>query len=302
MTGGGACEVRVKLSDSEPTETRVTYQGCEGHEGLLLAQTNVPTSIFGERCVGEVDCVHVEVNDQALAVSEDGERAFGSGNGLIGDVTDWNRRETTAIDRPEFPCRALLSTVSEENDLVAFKQRRMRADFLELRGRVGLAEQVRDSHPVERSVTNARGCIEVGVDVEVDDSQPARAREMPSDRAEPDGAVAAENKDRFAICKCRADQSRCLSCALDHGGPVLRPAVGWIRTPAPNGRVAVIDNIDANPGEPFQQPGLAQRSWRPFLAGRIGTSATWHPDYTQLHRYDNLPIEQPTLPSPERAR
>lgn len=66
---------------------------------------------------------------------------------------------------------------------------------------------------------------------------------MPGDRAQPDGAVPAQDEHPLTIRARCADAIGGLGIALDHSRQVLSTTVIGVWPPAPHNRVAVIDDL-----------------------------------------------------------
>ena len=169
----------------------------------------------------------------------------------------------------------------EQHDLLGLEQRHARAGLDQLPHGALLVEHVRHPHPVERALAHAGGHVEVRVRVEVEEPDvPARA-DVPGDRPDPDGAVAAEDERRLARGDRRPTRravSRTTSttvaafCARGCSRSGRQRQTGrspWSRT------------LDAGPAQHLEQPGRPQRRGRLLLAGSERARARRHPDHAE---------------------
>jgi hypothetical protein len=90
---------------------------------------------------------------------------------------------------------------------------------------------VRHAHPVERSVGDASGCIEIGVQVEVDKADGAQRGDR-LDGPDADRAVAAQHQGELLIAEHGDDAARRLLDDAHHSEEVLREGVVAVRPPA----------------------------------------------------------------------
>ena len=227
--------VGVDLADGQgrPVRRGDELPKC-GHE-LLETKSPVPTSLLGDREVEEVEDVRVDVDEEALEASRP----------AVDDPTRGTRRvrrhlrqrdllDAELVDRPSLEVGR--AAVREQEDLFRAQHRRPRPDPGEAGNGVGEAEQVGDAHPVERAILDAQGCVQVGVVVDVDEPDIRRCTGGTGDRAELDGAVAAQHEHRSAVRQARAHLVR----DRIHGPHVLR-----IDPPAEAGHVASVGDLDA---------------------------------------------------------
>jgi hypothetical protein len=186
---------RVQLGDRQRRQLRRGEQDLERGEGAGQRQPLVAAGVLGERRVGEVDDVDVEVDEQPLAAAlERGERPGGRGGRVGGDLVDRDPFEPAALDRRPLELGCLLGSPAEQQHLLVAQQRRSRPDPDQLRAGARLGQHVGHPHPVERPLADRAGDVEVGVGVEVEEADVAAARQLPGDRPDPDRAVAAEDQ------------------------------------------------------------------------------------------------------------
>jgi hypothetical protein len=136
------------------------------------------------------------------------------------------------------------------------------------------------AHPIEGAVWDAIGRVQVGVEIEGDESDAILVAgvQMTGDRAEFDRAVAAEYERNLPLLDDLANAPCGRDDVLDDGVEVLRPRPFPIRSPAPDGTVAIIDDADTVTGEALDQTRGSQGARRQFLTRRIRTRARWNAD------------------------
>jgi hypothetical protein len=107
---------------------------------------------------------------------------------------------------------------------------------------------VRDAHPVQGAVSGAFRRVEVGIEVDVDDTDTLRPPKRAGYRAEFDRAVASQDEHCRIGSKCGSDTLR--GGLGDRRGRVRihSTRVRLVRTPAETGYVSKIVNRDATGG------------------------------------------------------
>lgn len=72
--------VGVEFSDREGADPLIAQQSGKGAEGNGLAEPVIAPGVLGERCVGEIDRVHIEVDQEPITAGiEMGEGASSGG-------------------------------------------------------------------------------------------------------------------------------------------------------------------------------------------------------------------------------
>ena len=126
-----------------------------------------------------------------------------------------------------------------------------------------------DAGPVQGAVTGVR-CVEIGVEVHVDEPNPRAGRVRSGDRSQLHSTIAAQDEHVFLRC----DRRRHVACdqvtGVAHGLQVhgLRPR--RIRSPAERCNIAMIPDGSASARERLCEPMPPKGRGRLFLPRRIG--------------------------------
>jgi hypothetical protein len=182
----------------------------------------------------------------------------------------------------DLPLERLDVVVGEEQHLLRAQHRHARTQRGKLRHRARDAQHVRDTHPVQGAVLGAVGRVQVGIEVDVDDTDALRPSKRAGDRAELDRAVTPHHQH------CRVGREG--GSDVLRGGPGDRRGgirihgtrVHLVRTPAETGNVSTIVDRDAVVGQEPRQPSSAESSRGLLVAGRICAGATWRADDGQV--------------------
>ena len=153
----------------------------------------------------------------------------------------------------------LLGAVGKEEDILVSQQGKAAPKWLSSSAAL-LAEHVRHAHPVERPLANAGGHVEVGVDVEVDQSQSSSG---------PFGGQGPATVPSSMVQSPPTTSGRCpAACAFPTLPAVSRTTsmtagrfcarrLALVRPPAPHtATVPVVHHLDARAGEPPEEVGL----------------------------------------------
>ena len=216
-TCAGFSSVMVRpASFGEPSKTSSACMA------WLVREPLVAPGVLRQRRVREVDHVGVKVNDQTFCGFEHREGADGRAMRIRADLLDVDDGQAQPPNRLPLAWLGLLWAPGEEDDLLGREERDAAGDGGELGRGHFFVEHVRHPHPIERPFTDAGRDIEVGVEVEVDEADPAMPR-VPSDRPDADRAVAAKHERQLVGGRRDplgrvADESRRPCRGSGHGG------------------------------------------------------------------------------------
>lgn len=130
-----------------------------------------------------------------------------------------------------------------------------------------------DTHPVQGAVDDARGDVEIRVEIEVHEPQALVAVAEGGRRAQLDRAVASEHEHRIAPLGRSGHARGHLPCPLRDRRQVRRARARRIRCPPERLHVAGVRDPDTARAERVQQTGVPQRSRPVLLPRRIGAGA-----------------------------
>ena len=167
-------------------------------------------------------------------------------------------------------CSNSVPGLTPRNDeLVVVEQRPRGPDAGELAlGSVDV-QQVRDPHPVQGAVADARGDVEVGVEVEVAEPEALHPVAQPRDGAELDRAIATEREQRAvraatseATCRARSATAPGSRRRVSRvGRPPETPPRRRRRRPRPRGRQRVAPPRLAHRPRPLPAPARTRPRW-----------------------------------------
>jgi hypothetical protein len=216
--------------------------------------------VFSERHVREIDDVDIEVHEQSIAAILDS--LSRSKRGLFraaGNLVDGDHRDVAAVDHGAFERRRLLVSPGEEDDLIGFEQRGADGHVHQFRRGSLLAQHVGQAHPVQGAFAHATWDVEVGVRVEVHESEPFSTCELTSDRADADRAVASEHQGGLSRTDSFGDASGGVADDLHHLVQVLGAPVVAVRVPAPLLAIFVVAHENASVAQRLDQARVAER-------------------------------------------
>jgi hypothetical protein len=156
---------------------------------------------------------------------------------------------------------------SAEGDRVRTQQWTSSAQAGESRMGTLHVEQVRHTHPVENPVTSCR-CVQVGVSVDVDQSDVRSVCDSTSDHPEFDRAVAAEFEHRIPLGKGRVHLPCQRGSDLRHLSDVAGGGVVRVIAPAHRGPARAVPD-HSPPTEDAKQAVSAERRGGKFLARAV---------------------------------
>ena len=181
---------------------------------------------------------------------------------------------------------------AKEGDPVLRHERESRPEV----GQLGIthANQMRHPHRVE----DARVCRlrrrQVGIAVEVDQTEVWLVTQQSGDDPEGHGAIAAEDeRDQLALNRPSDDVSN-LARDLDHPGLALSFAIVAVGRKAGDRQIAEVVDLQAGFAERAEQPRLTERGGRLLLAGAVGAGARGNTDQAELHRPSPYPTSTRT--------
>ena len=117
--------------------------------------------------------------------------------------------------------------------MIGFEQRGAAGHVHQFRRGSLLAQHVGQAHPVQGAFAHATWDVQIGVRVEVHQSEPFSTCEMPSDRADAYRAVASEHQSGFSRTDSFGDATGGVADDLHHLVQVLGAPIVAVRAPAP---------------------------------------------------------------------
>jgi hypothetical protein len=263
-------------------EPRRLHQDLERANGGVVGEPFVAARVLGQRRVGEVDHVDVEVDEHPLgATVEQLEGARRRRGGVGADLLDRHDVDRAPLYRLALMRLGLLGAPSEQHHPVGLEQRSRGADLDELAFGVGLAEHVGEAHPVERAGEHAHGHVEIGVEVEVNDPNALPGLDVSRHRPDSNRAIAAQYERGLAGAGRLGDTARRIGDDLDNPVEVLRPRVAAVGSPPPPLAVAAVVHLEAGVSKQIDQAGVAQRGRGLLLARRERAGARRDADHTE---------------------
>src|SRR5438128_9083743 len=171
---------------------------------------------------------------------------------------------------------------AKEDDPVLRYEWESRPDVRQLG--IALANQVRNAHRVEDPRVGRLRRRQVGIAVEVDQTEVGLVPQQSGDDAERDCAIATEDKRDQVALNRRRNRVSDLARDPDHQGLALSLTVGSVGRKASDREVAEVLHLQAGFSERAEKPRLAERGRRLLLARAMGAGARGHADQAELHR------------------